>query len=33
VGNVRPCAPEETGKHAGHADAIRELLDGQTGYY
>jgi hypothetical protein len=24
---------EETGRHAGHADAIRELLDGTTGYY
>ena len=24
---------EETARHAGHADAIRELLDGQTGYY
>jgi hypothetical protein len=24
---------EETARHAGHVDAIRELLDGQTGYY
>jgi len=24
---------EETARHAGHADAIRELLDGQTGYF
>jgi uncharacterized damage-inducible protein DinB len=24
---------EETGRHAGHLDLIRELLDGQTGYY
>lgn len=24
---------EETARHAGHADAIRELLDGRTGYY
>jgi hypothetical protein len=24
---------EETGRHAGHLDIIRELLDGQTGYY
>jgi hypothetical protein len=24
---------EETARHAGHLDAIRELLDGQTGYY
>lgn len=24
---------EETARHAGHADAIRELLDNQTGYY
>jgi uncharacterized damage-inducible protein DinB len=24
---------EETGRHLGHADAIRELLDGTTGYY
>jgi uncharacterized damage-inducible protein DinB len=24
---------EETARHAGHADAIRELLDGQKGYY
>lgn len=24
---------EETARHVGHADAIRELLDGQTGYY
>jgi uncharacterized damage-inducible protein DinB len=24
---------EETARHAGHADAIRELLDGATGYY
>ncbi|MFE2597287.1 DinB family protein [Streptomyces sp. NPDC057617] len=24
---------EETARHAGHADAIRELLDGETGYY
>jgi hypothetical protein len=24
---------EETARHAGHADAIRELLDGQRGYY
>lgn len=24
---------EETARHAGHADAIRELLDGTKGYY
>jgi Protein of unknown function (DUF664) len=24
---------EETARHAGHLDAIRELLDGTTGYY
>ncbi|WP_329109514.1 DinB family protein [Micromonospora sp. NBC_01699] len=24
---------EETARHAGHLDAIRELLDGETGYY
>ncbi|NEB78855.1 DinB family protein [Streptomyces sp. SID14478] len=24
---------EETARHAGHADAIRELLDGELGYY
>ncbi|MBV1854889.1 DinB family protein [Catellatospora tritici] len=24
---------EETARHAGHADAIRELADGQIGYY
>ncbi|HET9142202.1 DinB family protein [Actinophytocola sp.] len=24
---------EETARHAGHADTIRELLDGTTGYY
>jgi hypothetical protein len=24
---------EETGRHLGHADAIRELLDGTKGYY
>lgn len=24
---------EETARHAGHADAVRELLDGTTGYY
>ncbi|MBA4860553.1 DinB family protein [Streptomyces sp. PSKA54] len=24
---------EETARHAGHLDAIRELLDGDTGYY
>ncbi|AOP48218.1 DinB family protein [Streptomyces lydicus] len=24
---------EETARHAGHTDAIRELLDGQKGYY
>jgi uncharacterized damage-inducible protein DinB len=24
---------EETARHAGHADAIRELLDGSTGYF
>ena len=24
---------EETARHAGHMDAIRELLDGQKGYY
>jgi hypothetical protein len=23
---------EETARHAGHADAMRELLDGTTGY-
>lgn len=24
---------DETGRHAGHADIIRELIDGATGYY
>ena len=24
---------EETARHAGHADTVRELLDGATGYY
>ncbi|MEE1809209.1 MULTISPECIES: DinB family protein [Streptomyces] len=24
---------EETARHAGHLDAIREILDGETGYY
>jgi hypothetical protein len=24
---------EETARHAGHADAIRELIDGEKGYY
>jgi uncharacterized damage-inducible protein DinB len=24
---------EETARHAGHADLIRELIDGRTGYY
>jgi hypothetical protein len=24
---------EETARHAGHADIIRELLDGEKGYY
>jgi Protein of unknown function (DUF664) len=24
---------EETARHVGHLDAIRELLDGQKGYY
>ena len=24
---------EETARHAGHADAIRELIDGERGYY
>ncbi|MFF1798948.1 DUF664 domain-containing protein, partial [Kitasatospora sp. NPDC058263] len=24
---------EETGRHAGHADIVRELLDGTKGYY
>ena len=24
---------EETARHLGHLDAIRELLDGATGYY
>ncbi|MBP2703236.1 DinB family protein [Microbispora sp. RL4-1S] len=24
---------EETARHAGHLDAVRELLDGQKGYY
>lgn len=24
---------EETGRHAGHADIVRELLDGAKGYY
>jgi len=24
---------EETARHAGHMDAIRELLDGQKAYY
>ncbi|MEU0634095.1 DUF664 domain-containing protein [Streptomyces sp. NPDC005989] len=26
-------AIEETARHAGHLDAIRELLDGRTGHY
>lgn len=25
--------PEETARHVGHLDAIREILDGQKGYY
>ncbi len=24
---------DETGRHAGHADIVRELIDGTTGYY
>lgn len=24
---------EETARHAGHMDAIRELIDGERGYY
>jgi hypothetical protein len=24
---------DETGRHAGHADIVRELIDGATGYY
>ena len=24
---------EETARHAGHLDLIRELLDGETGYF
>lgn len=24
---------DETGRHAGHSDIIRELIDGATGYY
>lgn len=24
---------EETARHLGHLDTIRELLDGETGYY
>ncbi|MGK5447822.1 mycothiol transferase [Streptomyces radiopugnans] len=24
---------EETGRHTGHADIVRELLDGAKGYY
>jgi len=24
---------EETARHAGHLDVMRELLDGQKGYY
>ncbi|HWD79161.1 MAG TPA: DUF664 domain-containing protein, partial [Kribbella sp.] len=24
---------EETARHVGHLDAMRELLDGETGYY
>jgi hypothetical protein len=24
---------EETARHAGHLDLVREQLDGQTGYY
>jgi hypothetical protein len=24
---------EETARHVGHLDTIRELLDGETGYY
>ncbi|WP_433209069.1 DUF664 domain-containing protein [Nocardia sp. CA-107356] len=24
---------EETGRHAGHADIVRELLDGAKGYH
>ncbi len=24
---------EETARHAGHLDLIREMLDGETGYY
>jgi hypothetical protein len=24
---------EETARHAGHADVVRELIDGDRGYY
>jgi hypothetical protein len=24
---------EETARHAGHLDLVRELLDGETGYF
>ncbi len=24
---------DETGRHAGHSDIIREMIDGTTGYY
>jgi hypothetical protein len=24
---------EETARHAGHLDLLREMLDGDTGYY
>ena len=24
---------EETARHAGHLDLVREMLDGETGYY
>jgi hypothetical protein len=24
---------EETARHVGHLDAVRELVDGRTGYY
>ena len=30
---IMPHMIEETARHAGHMDAIRELLDGQNGYY
>ncbi len=24
---------EEVGRHVGHLDVVRELIDGRTGYY